>query len=300
MNEQRRDAYLTLINALLACPSGEEGKILQDNAELVDAGLLETMVRVVLVLTERGDEQGAQFLTEIASQLGTILGLTSSRPNPDVQLDFLKQVLKTILETQANAQVIDALLQKNLHLLDENFAQVLYDWGQLMRAELKAEQAQNLALVIGEFSNLIEPFSGGNEANNLEIAIAGYQVALTLLTRDQNPETWATLHHNLGTAYRNRIRGERAENIERAIASYQAALEISTREAFPTDWASTQNNLGLAYSSRIRGELAENIEWAIASFEAALQVYSRDGFPRQWARTHYNLGNALVNRIQDE
>ncbi|MEQ9368062.1 hypothetical protein [Coleofasciculus sp. F4-SAH-05] len=40
MNEQRRDAYLKLINALLTCPSGEEGKILPDNAELVDAGLV--------------------------------------------------------------------------------------------------------------------------------------------------------------------------------------------------------------------------------------------------------------------
>ncbi|MEQ9234045.1 hypothetical protein [Coleofasciculus sp. E2-BRE-01] len=30
MNEQRYTAYLTLINTLLTCPGGEEGRVLQD------------------------------------------------------------------------------------------------------------------------------------------------------------------------------------------------------------------------------------------------------------------------------
>lgn len=114
MNEQRYTAYLTLINTLLTCPGGEEGRVLQDNSELLDAGLVETMALVVDVLTERGDEKGAEFLTGMANQLGQILGLSSSPSTPDAQLDFLKQVLSSILESEANPEVIDGLIQKGV------------------------------------------------------------------------------------------------------------------------------------------------------------------------------------------
>jgi len=50
MEEERQHTYLTLINALLTCPSGEEGQILEDNAEFVDAGLVETMAQVAEAL----------------------------------------------------------------------------------------------------------------------------------------------------------------------------------------------------------------------------------------------------------
>ncbi|MEQ9666756.1 tetratricopeptide repeat protein, partial [Coleofasciculus sp. G2-EDA-02] len=140
----------------------------------------------------------------------------------------------------------------------------------------------------------------GERAENIERAIASYQAALEVRTRDAFPSNWAMTQNNLGVAYGDRIRGERAENIERAIASYQAALEVRTRDAFPSNWAMTQNNLGEAYRNRIRGERAENIECAIASYQAALQVYTRDAFPSDWAGTQNNLGEAYRNRIRGE
>ncbi|WP_152553681.1 tetratricopeptide repeat protein, partial [Limnospira platensis] len=88
---------------------------------------------------------------------------------------------------------------------------------------------------------------------------------LEVYTRSDYPEDWATTQNNLGSAYRQRIRGERAENLEKAIAYYEAALEVRTRSAFPEDWAGTQNNLGAAYCNRIKGERADNLEKAIAT-----------------------------------
>uniref|UniRef100_UPI00195099B0 CHAT domain-containing protein n=1 Tax=Spirulina sp. CCY15215 TaxID=2767591 RepID=UPI00195099B0 len=96
--------------------------------------------------------------------------------------------------------------------------------------------------------------------------------------------------NNLGTAYSDRIRGERGENLELAIACYQAALQVRTPEAFPQDWAGTQNNLGNAYRKRIRGERGENLEEAIACYQAALQVRTRDAFPQEHTTTLNNLG----------
>jgi CHAT domain-containing protein/predicted LPLAT superfamily acyltransferase len=299
MDEQRQQAYLTLINALLTCPSGEEGQTLQDNAELVDAGLVETMVQVAEAFAEEGDENAAQFLIGMANQLGELLGLSASTATPEAQLDFLVEVLQATSDSDVDPQVVYPLLQKNLHLLDDNFARVLRDLGTKL-AEVEPAQARSIAIDIGNFSNLIKQFPLGSQATNLEIAITGYEVALTLFTRENHSETWALIQNNLGNAYRNRIRGERAENIESAIASYQAALEVYTRDAFPSDWAMTQNNLGIAYRNRIRGERAENIESAIASYQAALEVYTRDAFPSDWAGTQNNLGIAYRNRIRGE
>jgi hypothetical protein len=221
MDEQRQQAYLTLIHALLTCPSGEEGQTLQDNAELVDAGLVATMAQVAEALAERGDENAAQFLIGMVNQLGKFLGLSASTATPEAQLDFLGQVLQATLDSRGNPQVVYPLLQENLHLLNDNFARILYDWGTATLTEVEAEQAQAIAAVIGNFSNLIQQFPLGSQATNLEIAITGYEVALTLFTRENHSETWALIQNNLGEAYSNRIRGEVAENIESAIASYQ-------------------------------------------------------------------------------
>ena len=58
--------------------------------------------------------------------------------------------------------------------------------------------------------------------------------------------------NNLGTAYWDRIQGNRAENLEAAIKASEAALTVYTREAFPQEWAKTQNNLGIAYQTASR------------------------------------------------
>ncbi len=58
----------------------------------------------------------------------------------------------------------------------------------------------------------------GSKASNMEIAIAGYKIALTVYTPSTFPENWARTQNNLGNAYSDRILAERAENIEQAIA----------------------------------------------------------------------------------
>ena len=70
----------------------------------------------------------------------------------------------------------------------------------------------------------------GDRADNLEKAIAAYEAALTVLTRDALPSEWALTQSNLGLAYRNRIRGDRADNLEKAISAYEAALTVLTRD----------------------------------------------------------------------
>jgi hypothetical protein len=133
---------------------------------------------------------------------------------------------------------------------------------------------------------------------NLEKAIAAYQAALTVFTREALPREWATTQNNLAIAYVDRIRGDRADNLEKAIAAHDAALTVRTREALPRDWATTQSNLATAYWSRIRGDRADNLEKAIGAYQAALTVFTREALPRDWAQTQSNLATAFTERIR--
>ncbi|NEO62491.1 MAG: CHAT domain-containing protein, partial [Moorea sp. SIO4G2] len=126
----------------------------------------------------------------------------------------------------------------------------------------------------------------------LEDAIACYQLALEVYTREAFPINWAMTQNNLGEAYLYRIEGEKAQNLEVAIACYQLALEVLTRERFPINWAMTQNNLGNAYLYRIEGEKAQNLEQAIACYQLALEVLTRDAFTQEYLQTQNNLGRA--------
>lgn len=57
MKEERRKAYLNLINALLNCSSGEEPQILNANQDLLDAGFIASNGTGSRVFREEGRSQ---------------------------------------------------------------------------------------------------------------------------------------------------------------------------------------------------------------------------------------------------
>ncbi|WP_414582013.1 CHAT domain-containing protein [Scytonema sp. PCC 10023] len=332
MNEQRQQAYLDLIERLLNCPSGEEPEILEANQDLLDADFLLMLEAMAEYESQEGNENTASWLRNLANQLREALNLTPQPPRQSPQrgepphgagsspqaergenypltadgealqahLQFLIEILQTTAESEGDAQVVYPLLANNTQYLNLNLAELLRRWATSKLAEVETDEAQSIAVNIINFSNRIQQFPLGDKASNMEIAIAGYEVVLTVFTREAFPQDWAMTQNNLGNAYSNRIFGEKAQNIELAITSFTAALEVTTRQAFPQDWAMTQNNLGNAYLYRIFGEKAQNIELAITSFTAALEVTTRQAFPQLWATTQINLGNAYSDRIFGE
>nr|WP_230458554.1 CHAT domain-containing tetratricopeptide repeat protein [Microcystis aeruginosa] len=213
---------------------------------------------------------------------------------------FLSEILQAEYESNGDPMVVYPILQRRQHLLDDTFAQLLQQWARNVFSQGKAEDVAGVAGVIGNLCIHIQQFPLGSRANNLEIAITGYQTLLEVYTREAFPYEWAWTQNNLGSACSYRIRGERADNLELAIAAYNLSLEVYTREAFPEEWARTQNNLAIAYRNRIRGERADNLELAIAAYNLSLEVYTRDAFPEAWAGTQNNLGIAYNTRIRGE
>ncbi|MDR9895473.1 CHAT domain-containing protein [Aetokthonos hydrillicola Thurmond2011] len=306
MNEQRQQAYLNLIRSLLDAPNGEVPKILAAHQDLLDAGLVQKVEEVAQMCSQHGDEKTANRLQNLAMQLGEALNLDTqidlqslSKEEIQAYIRFLIQVLQATENSKGNPEIVYFLLAQNIDKLDGVFAEILRRCA-TNRREAKAHEVEDLAAIIGKFSNLIQQFPSGDKASNIEIAITGYEVALTVYTKKAFRVDWAATQNNLAAAYWGRIKGDRAENIENAIAAYTAALTVRTREALPVDWAATQNNLAVAYWGRIKGDRAENIENAIAAYTAALTVLTRQDLPVDWAATQNNLANAYSKRIKGD
>lgn len=313
MDENRLQAYLNLIQVLLSRPRGEENSILNANRALVDTGLVQTMEQVAGVLAKQGNQKAADSLIDVARQLTEALRLARNVTDrvagqdealptnkQEEYLVFLDEIYQATSESNSDPQVVYPLLAANLDKLNDDFAGLLRRVVTDTLSQVEPEQAQSIAAVIGNFSDLMREFPQGDRASNLEIAIAGCEVAAIIFTRDAFPEDWATNHNNLAAAYTKRVRGDREENIERAIAAYEEALLVYTQKEFPQEWARTQSNLGNAYSYRIRGERAKNLERAIHCYQSALQVRTREACPEQWATTQINLGAVYWERIEGD
>jgi len=297
MDEARLQTYVNLIEQLLACADGEEPYILQANQGLIDPEFLQVMENYATLLEEQEDNNSAAWLRNIAQQLRQYVN--PQAVTIEQYQEFLSEVLQAEYES-SNPAVVYSVLQRRQHLLDDTFAQLLQQWARNAFSQGKAEEMADIAWVIQNLCIHIYQFHLGSRANNLEIAITGYQTLLEVYTREAFPEDWSRTQNNLGIAYLYRIRGGRADNLELAITALNLSLEVYTREAFPEDWARSQNNLGNAYRDRILGERADNLELAIAAYNLSLEVYTREAFPYEWAATQNNLGNVYIDRILGE
>lgn len=77
MDEQRAQADIELIQAVLNCFTGDEPKILRANKHLIDIGLLETIEQVADILAKEDAKNTTNWL-RIATQLADYLSSSST------------------------------------------------------------------------------------------------------------------------------------------------------------------------------------------------------------------------------
>jgi len=267
MDEQRQEAYLNLIATLLksSCEDEKVG-ILNVNQNLVDAGFLQTAVQLVTVLAP--------------------------------QLTFLTEVLQAASDSDSDLEVLIPLLLANLDKLDDSFAPLLRLWAAVTLPKQTPRQAQLIAKLISDFSNLISKFTVGNWAINIEIAIAGFDIVASVFTREAFPKQWAATRINLGVVYSRRIRGNSAQSQETAIAAYEDALQVYTLDAFPKQWAMAHGNLAKAYSERILGDRGQNLEQAVHYYKEALKVFTPEALPQDSAIAQNHLSLVYLKQGQ--
>jgi CHAT domain-containing protein len=295
MDEQRMQAYLGLIEQLLGCAQEEETALLQANAGLVDAGLLDVMEKYTAGLETQGNSNAGrlrQFVTQLAQWLEEN-NPSSSAFRHAVALAL--KIMDLVWLTNGDETQVYTFFRANVGQLDEILMQALPD---LFTILIQKHEPSLIAAIFAKFGNLILQFPSGSRMLNVEISIVAYEQVLQVYTREAFLSDWAGNQNNLANAYLYRVRGDRSDNLEQAIRLYQQVQQFFTRDEFPQDWAMTLNNLGLAYKDLIQGKHNDNIENAITAYKQALEVYTHEAFPEEWATTQNNLANAYVAHSQ--
>ncbi|MBH8573356.1 CHAT domain-containing protein [Nostocaceae cyanobacterium CENA369] len=300
MNEQRQQANFNLIQSLLNCRTNDEvQEILAANQELVDVDLIPKMLEIASHLRKHGELDQANHLMNIAGQqLGVYNKLPSTATTKEC-LDFLEQALKVMADNRDNVQVVNQILVENIKKLNKISARLFQSWSQNKLGQVQLNENKRIASDIFDLSTLIQELYLGDKANNIEVAIAGYEVTLNVFNRSVFPIPWAMIQMNLGIAYYKRIQGDKVANQEYAIKAFTNSLEIINCSQFPQQWAITQSNLGNAYFYKITGNRPENLECAIKYYDAALKVITRSTLPSEWAMIQNNLGNSYLERQRE-
>ena len=187
MEETRAQAYQQLIQTFLTCPKVDEPQILQDNSELLDRGFLQACEVIAENLTQQGQENAARFLRNLASQLGQFLdtkddGDSDNSESEDSQeyANFILELLQAESDSNSDIKVIYPMLAERQHLLNHRFAEILQQLAENLIAE-HPEEIESIVALIGNLSIHISGFPLGSRANNIEIAITGYQIVLNNL-----------------------------------------------------------------------------------------------------------------------
>lgn len=302
MSRTRQWAYLDLIQKLLQSDDGEEDDLLDQHRELVDAGLVRKINIVSKLLSHREDpedNEGIQYLKDLSDHLSSSLNPTEKEGEGAsiLEIDFFIIALATIVEDNENSDKIYRLFQSNSLLLNEQLIEEIQAWtsNELLCAD--KENKYSIAEIILVFGSFVLESPWGIVGINKEIAIASFEIALTIYTRCDYPAEWAEVQNSFAVAYADRESGEKQDNIEMSINCYILVLEVYNRHEFPHDWARIKSNLASAYAERILGNKSENIELAIQYYKDALKVRNKKNVPHDWAKTKSNLANVYSNRI---
>jgi hypothetical protein len=195
MNEERIKEYLTLIQKLMQCPSGQENDILQKNKTLIDIGLLQVMEQVANRFTKAGKQDEADFILGVAQQLTEMLELPAA-PS-EAQARFLIQVLRAVDESQGDSQVVYPLLQANMEQVNISLIPLLQGWIKTVFSQIEDADKPYMSSIICLFGDLMSDCPFGDKTVNLEISVMAYRSAEIIFTREAFPEQWAMIQKSL-------------------------------------------------------------------------------------------------------
>ncbi|MDT9277753.1 MAG: CHAT domain-containing protein, partial [Limnospira sp. PMC 737.11] len=292
MDEQRVQAYLSLIQEVLTCPSGEEPDILNGHLELVDEGFVQVCEQVAAQLQQAGQDNLAGFLRNVAQQVGAFLAQRGTAGNQQVALQqFWLQLLQARI--QGGTIAVHQVMRQNMGLIVPALGDTIAQFVQGFLAE-NPDQAEDVAGLVENTCISIRQFPYGRYAEVQEIAIRGYGVVLEL--RADNPPKRAQTLTNLGVA-----RSTQAEmgidltaNLERAITAIDEAAGIRRRLGLDKDLSHTLTNLGAARYTRAEMGIdpTANLERAITAYDEAAGIMRRLGLDKDLSGTLNNLGAA--------
>ena len=206
---------------------------------------------------------------------------------------FICQLLRVTFESKGNEEVVHNFFRENLHLLNDKLPDVLRNWWLSKFTSLDQDKKLELAHRILAISSLIRKFEGGSRANNLEIALTGYQIIAPVFTEAEYPEQWAITQNFLGLTYLERVQGNRLENLKQAIACFTAALCFYSQEQFPKQRKVILGSLKKATTEI--GNLSGKQETLEMMPQNSERIQAYLDLIEQFLRTHHNLHQTILD-----
>ncbi|MEG4392392.1 tetratricopeptide repeat protein [Microcoleus sp. BROC3] len=296
MYENRSAAYWQLIQKLLKSSKGEESQILNAHSDLLDPGLLKTIIAVAKQFDDNGKQKVANSLTNLALQLGKIIGSEQQprvirKPTADILFDWgleqyniprfivttqcLEQSLliyKAIQERQGEANSLGNLGNVYQCLGEYERTIALYENSLIISQEIKDRQGE--ANSLGNLGNAYQ------RLGRYEKAIDFHKQSLAISQEIEDPFGEATVLGNLGNDYYFLAK------YERAIAFHEQHLAISREIKHRLGQANALGNLGTVY--QCLGEY----ERVIAFCEKSLAIHREIKHRLGEATVLGSLGNA--------
>ena len=117
-----------------------------------------------------------------------------------------------------------------------------------------------------------------------------YQEALKVFKKEEAPEVFAEIHHQLGVIYAELPDENKKRSIWAALSvtSFNEALTYYNQVDFPYEFAMICNNYGNAYTKFPAGGRTDNFEKALNYYDEALTVRNAIEYPAERAVTLLN------------
>jgi len=124
----------------------------------------------------------------------------------------------------------------------------------------------HLGLVHRRLAEMSEECGRGVAIKHIRTATRHLEAALAVISREDSPIMWATVHRELGAAYGNRVLAGRPEARSPCVRHYEKALQALAAIDFPKDRARVLRDLGAALLASGRSNDA------LARFDEALAL----------------------------
>jgi tetratricopeptide (TPR) repeat protein len=137
---------------------------------------------------------------------------------------------------------------------------------------------------------------GAEMAASIDKAIAAFNSALTVYTKETLPLDYAAAQINLANTWMvfpASNTEELAKSLQNAIAAFEAGLVVHRfREEHPVEWMVSKYNLGNAWLNMPSGTKSENLIKSIAAYDDGLSLHAPKASPAVRASLHYNRAMA--------
>ncbi len=243
MNNHRMNVYLQLIKKLCECTNGKQEQILTEHSELLEPGLVETIIAEAKKSDDNGNQNDTSFLTNLGLQLGEFLG-------SDQQPTAIRKQTADILFNWGKAQFYSQVIV------------AFHCWQQclIIYQAIHDRKGEATCLI-----NLGHVCSNGDQ----EKAFNYYAKALPISQEIKNRQLEAVARGGLGSCYF--YMGE----IEKAINYHKKSLDIGQEINDRPVKASSLGSLGNAYDSL--GKYKDAIDYHKQHLAISLEINDRRG-----------------------